>query len=243
MGLETGQHARLIASMRKNYGIAMVYVLLCASFALMGYRFSSESSRVASLYYVREPKSPADIELLYSNVPAPGSKNAVTENIALIRERDPDDQVHIVFWSPKRANEWGSIEIEFQWEPGFNPAFAVLDPNLHLFGNFDSTAGGEFAVASQATGNRWVTLASTETIDSKFTLQHAIDVSRWVQGSDSLRIRYRVKASRLMYHPTPDDPIGFAAAQCLRQHLNERDAENCKYAARLRLWKNQPDFD
>jgi hypothetical protein len=237
MGFKTVQRARLIAGTRKNYGIAMVYALLCASFMSLGYRCSSESSRVSSLYYVREPKSPADIELLYSNVSDVGSKKPVTKDIALIRERDPDDHVQIVFWSPKRANEWGSIVIEFQWEPGFDPAFAVLDPNLHLFGNFDSTAGGEFAVASQATGNRWVTLASTETIDSKFTLQHAIDVSRWVQGSDSLRIRYRVKASRLMYHPTPDDPIGFAAAQCLRQ------CTNCRYAARLRLWRNQPDFD
>ena len=223
--------------------MALVYAILCASFMFLGYRWSTEATKVTSLYYVREPKSPADIELLYSNFSTQSSEKPVTENIALIRERDPDDQVNIVFWSPKRASEWGSIEIGFQWEPGFDPAFAVLDPSLHLFGNFDSTAGGEFAVASEATGNRWVTLAGIETIDSKLTLQHAVDVSRWVRGTHSLRIRYRVKASRLMYHPTPDDPIGLAAAQCLREQINDRNLEYPKYPARLRLWKNHPDFD
>jgi hypothetical protein len=80
-----------------------------------------------------------------------------------------------------------------------------------------------------------------EAIENKFTLQHAVDVSRWVKGSQSLRIRYRVKASRLMYHPTPDDPIGLAAAQCLRQQISKRELEQSKYAARLRLWKNHPE--
>ncbi len=241
MGLQARQHSPMSISLRKNYRTAMAYAILCASFMFLGYRWSSEPSKVTALYYVREPKSPADIELLYSNVSDFGSKKPVTEDIALIRERDPNDQVQVVYWSPKRANEWGSIEIEFEWEPGFDPAFAILDPSLHIFGNFDSTAGGEFAVASEATGNRWVTLAGIEAIENKFTLQHAVEVSRWVKGSQSLRIRYRVKASRLMYHPTPDDPIGLAAAQCLRQQISERELEQFKYAARLRLWKNHPE--
>jgi hypothetical protein len=243
MGFKTRQYSRMSQSLRKNYRTVMVYAILCASFMFLGYRWSSEPSKVTALYYVREPTSPADIELLYSNVSDFGSKKPVTEDIALIRERDPDDHVQVVYWSPKRANEWGSIEIEFEWEPGFDPAFAILDPSLHLFGNFDPTASGEFAVASEATGNRWVTLAVIEAIEDKFTLQHAVDVSRWVKGSQSLRIRYRVKASSLMYHPTPDDPIGLAAAQCLRQQINKPELEQSKYASRLRLWKSHPDDD
>ncbi len=243
LGFKTGQRSRLSTLPQKNYRTAIVYAILCASFGVLGYRWSSEPSRVTSLYFVREPTSPADIELLYSNFSTSVSMEPVTQNLAQIRERAPDDQVTTMYWSPKRANEWGSIEIEFQWEPGFDPAFAILDPSLHLFGNFDCTAAGEIAVASEATGNRWVILASIAAGESKHTLQHPVDVSRWVRGSQSLRIRYRVKASRLMYHPTPNDPIGFAAAQCLRELPPRSGFEGENYAAQLRLWKNQPDED
>jgi hypothetical protein len=198
--------------------------------------YHRHQSPTESLFSVDELVSAVKAELPWKIASDVSSDNLVTRDVALIRERNERDNVPTVYWSPKRPNEWGSVEIRFEWNTDSNPALAIFEPSLHVFGDYDATAAGELAVSSEATGNRWVDLAALGPGRKKFSLQSAIDVTRWVQGSQSIRIRYRVKAGRLMYHPTPNDPIGLATAQCLRQF----DPVN-GYSARLQFWTSRPN--
>lgn len=213
----------------------LIYLLVGAVGLAFGYLASQEPSGVTKIYFVQDPSSPPDYEIRYSYSPDPSSASLVTQNVALIRERGDRDEVNAVYWSPKRPDEWGSVEMTFPWSSDSDFAIAILEPSLHLFRDYDATAAGELAIASEATGNRWITLAALGAGGKKIKIESGIDVTRWVRGSRSLRVRYRMRASRLMYHPTPNDPIGLAGAQCLRQF----DLEN-GYSSRLRLWKDHP---
>jgi hypothetical protein len=107
----------------------------------------------------------------------------------------------------------------------------ILDPNVSVMTGFDPAARAELYVASEATGGKWVQLCSLEKKLDRTELQRTIDVTPWVQKGNYLRVKYRLLAKKFMTHPTPDDPIGFAGAQCLRQ-LKVRP-----HATRLQLWK------
>jgi hypothetical protein len=244
-----GDDVRQRAGVRRERGMfvrtVVCYAIVCAIFGGIGYWLAREPIAVTNLYFAREPKSPPDLDLQFSALSTDVKQVLVTQDVARISERYPDGRVHNIYYAPKRPDHWGTVEMEFRWDPEFQPAMAILEPNLHLFGQFDKTAAGEIAISSEATGNRWVTLASLGNSEVHVSLGYPgsseaflkkIDMTRWVQGSHALRIRYRLKANRLMYHPTPDDPIGLAAAQCLRQSMDG-------FASRLRLWRNVPDSD
>jgi hypothetical protein len=100
---------------------------------------------------------------------------------------------------------------------------------------FDSTGCGELYLASQDTGDQWVELLKFSAQSVGTSITEPIDITRWVRTGHHLRLKYRLKAERPLYHPTPDDPIGIAGAQCLRSSGNH------PYASRLRLWRNKPN--
>lgn len=225
-----------MSSARWGYRTFALYVAVCSAAAWTGYWMTKKPSRVTSLYYVREPKSPPDQVIQHSIASPSSSINIATHDVALIRERAPDDAVHVVYFAPKRPNQWGSVEMEFRWKPELAPEFGILEPSLHLFGIYDKSALGELAVSSEATNQRWVILGSFGGTEDHVNVEKGVDVTRWVKGARSLRVRYRLKASRLMYHPTPDDPVGYAGAQCLRQLKDG-------VATQLRLWRDRPDVE
>lgn len=221
----------MIPNRRKLYIAIAIYAMFGAAFGGAGYRWGRGPNQVTNLYFARGPEDPPDVELSYCLHSASSNIPLVTRNVALIRERTPDDAVQAAYFSPRRPDQWGSVEMEFRWDETLDPSIGILDPNLHLFGDYDQAAVCELALSSDATGNRWVTLVALGPSNSHFSIQHSVDVTPWVRGTNSLRIRYRMKASRLMYHPTPNDPIGLAAAQCLRSHSSQ-------ISTRLRLWKD-----
>lgn len=122
--------------------------------------YHRHQSPTESLFSVDELVSAVKAELPWKIASDVSSDNLVTRDVALIRERNERDNVHTVYWSPKRPNEWGSVEIRFEWNTDSNPALAIFEPSLHVFGDYDATAAGELAVSSEATGNRWVDLAA-----------------------------------------------------------------------------------
>ena len=216
------------------YRIILTYLAVCTCFALLGYWLAGEPSIVESVYFSREPSTKADQEILFPPLPSSTSPPIVTENVSFIQERDESQEVAITYWAPTRPNVWGMIEMEFVWASDIRPELAILEPSLLLFLDYDPTAEGEFAISSAATGNEWLTLVRLNVSNHLDRFNNRIDVTKWVQGSEKLRIRYRLKANRLMYHPTPNDPIGLACAQGLRKHVEEG------YASRLRLWRRRP---
>ncbi len=212
--------------------MVLVYFPIAAVSATIGYWLAAEPNPVTQIYHAEVPSSPPDQELRYSHFLGSSSHSLFTENVALIRERDPEGKVHTMYWAPRRPNEWGSVELYLKWDSRWGSRLAVLQPSLHILSDYDATAKGELAIASEATGNRWVVLGVIGSQSAHYVFPSAIDITRWVRGSQSLRIRYRLKATRLMYHPTPNDPIGLAAAQCLREMRGGEEM------FRLQIWKD-----
>lgn len=207
------------------------YLLVGITCAATAYWLTPRSPTVSNIYLVREPTEPADREFLVSNFGPEKSNQFTPKNVVLIRERSVQEKVTTAYWCPKYPGTWGEVEVEYRWEPSFQPQRAILEPVLSVATVFDPTAVAEFAIASDATNQQWETLLRLDVSSPDTVFNKAIDVSRWVQGCTSLRIRYRLRAEKLIYHPTPNDPIGYAGAQCLRQHYGS------SHASRLRLWK------
>ncbi len=212
------------------------YFLLAITCASLGYWLTPRPPLVSGIYFVREPLQPADREFYDSNFHLTKDSQRSTRNVVLIRERTVEDKPNVVYWCPQRPGTWGEVEIEWRWEPSFQPILAILEPNLSVATDFDPSSIAEFAIASDVTNQRWHTLLRLNATTSDKSLNQAIDASKWVKGCTSLRIRYRMMANKLMYHPTPDDPIGLAGAQCLRQGFGSR------YASRLRFWAREADI-
>jgi hypothetical protein len=135
------------------------------------------------------------------------------------------------FYCPKDALQWGELVVRWEWDADWVPTLGILEPNLSVVPAFDPAATAEIYVSSEGTEGRWIRLTRLEKKLDNSELTNAIDVTQWVQKGNYLRVKYRLKAEIFMTHPTPDDPIGFAGAQCLRQ-LKVKPA-----ATRLMLWR------
>lgn len=207
------------------------YLLVGISCATMAYWLTRRPTRLSGIYFVREPARPADQAFLVSHFVSDERVRCSTRNVAFIRERTVEGNLRTAYWCPMHPGAWGEVEIEYRWEASFQPHLAILEPNLAVATIYDPTAVAEFAIASDATNQQWNTLLRLDDSSPDQAFIKAIDISRWVQGCTSLRIRYRLRAEKLMYHPTPNDPIGYAGAQCLRQYYGS------SHASRLRLWK------
>jgi hypothetical protein len=222
---------------KRKFGFPWIlYACIIASCAIGGYFGFSRGPLVTKIYFAREPSTPPDRDFPFYNTLEESDRRLVTSNVSRIRERNPEHPQNdlTAYWSPNAPGVWGSVEMEWSWEEGFFPQLAILHPSLHLFPVFDPSVSGEIAVSSQATGDRWVTLASIESRNGSIALVDGIDVTPWVQNSHALRVRYRLRASKLIYHPTPNDPIGLAGAQCLRTNGDTP-------SSRLRLWAMRPE--
>jgi hypothetical protein len=213
----------------------MAYGLVAITCASLGYWLTPRPSSVSEIYLVRVPTRPADRECFDSNFHTEKDAQRTIRNVVLIRERTVEDKPNIVYWCPQRPGTWGEVEIEWRWEPSFEPDLAILETNVSVATVFDPTAVAEFAIASNVTNQQWHTLLRLDASSPDQAFIESIDVSRWVQNCTSIRIRYRMLANKLMYHPTPNDPIGLAGAQCSRQSMGSR------HASRLRFWKHESD--
>jgi hypothetical protein len=221
-------------SVRQLRYLWLWYALTIAIFFAVGFYGSMPKAHLSNFVLVRNPNTPPDIEFLLSNLERNASAIVSTKNVVWARERAPDDSIRVHYWCPTESNTWGELVVQWSWDSTWPPALAILDPSLHLFPMFDPKGQGEILLSSRDTGDKWVELVAFDARTIGTTLDYPIDITRWVRNSRELRIKYRIKAERLMYHPTPNDPIGIAGAQCLRQGVT------FPYASRLRLWRNKP---
>lgn len=214
-----------------------------ALFALLaGFLWQSNQYSVSLIYFLKPPDVAADVVFIESfvgkNIGLDGIDgfNGVLRNAVVITEegRQGGGQTNC-YICPQSANRWGELELTWKWERTIKPALGILDLNMHVFPQFDSTAIAEVYLASEETKGRWVQMVTLSEKTHDRNLFDSIDVTRWVQKSSYLKVLYRLKANRLIYHPTPNTPIGFAGAQCLRH------AEYAPEATKLSLWKTMPE--
>ncbi len=211
------------------------YVLCTVFFFAIGFYFSLPSSKLPLIELIASPTAPADREFLITSSQRDDKGIESTANVKWTRERGPDNNLSVFYWCPAEAGVWGEVVVRWEWDESWTPEFAMLEPNLILAPLHDSSAAGELYLASEDTRGQWIELASLDARVSKDKgVTEPIDVTRWLKTSRYLQIKYRLKANRQLFHPTPDDPIGIAGAQCLRQLAGQQ------FASRLRLWRIQP---
>jgi hypothetical protein len=212
---------------------------LIALFA--GYFWRSNQYSVSPIYFLKPPEVAADVvfveSLLGKDIGLDGIDgfHGVLRNAVVITEqgRQGGGQTNC-YICPQSANRWGELELKWEWDRSLQPALGILDLNMHVFPQFDPTAVAEMYLASEETKGRWVQMVTLSENTHDRNLFEPIDATPWVKNSSYLKVLYRLKANRLIYHPTPNTPIGFAGAQCLRH------AEHAPEATKLSLWKELP---
>jgi len=187
---------------------------------------------VPQLYFAKVPERDADLILSESLFDSQTRFIESIDGLQRVSERDGSTEaVSLRFYCPKGANEWGEIVQKWSWKANWSPALVILEPNMLVVPAFDPATTAEIYISSKSTSDRWIRLVRLEKGLESIELNRPIDVTRWVRNGDYVRVKYRLKAVKLMTHPTPDDPIGFAGAQCLRQTKTKA------FATRLLLWR------
>lgn len=198
----------------------------------LGIWLGSNRSSDQNLYFANFPDSPPDITLTESLFDTNSQFIESTQGLQRVSERDgKTESVSLKFYCPSASLQWGELILNWKWDADWTPTTAIFDPNMLVVPAFDPSSTAEIYLASESTGNRWQRIVRLEKGLESIELNRSIDVSRWVQKGNYLRVKYRLKASKMMTHPTPDDPIGFAGAQSLRQLKGK------PYATRLLLWR------
>ena len=211
---------------------SVLRLLTLAVGAIVGTWLAWPKVTLSDLYFATPPEEPAALTLTENLFAESTPFIESTSKLQRVSERDGETEaVSTKFYCPKEAREWGELIVRWEWQADWKPRLGILDPNVAIITAFDPATQAELYVASEVTGDRWVQLCQLEKKLERTELNRAIDVTDWVQRGNYLRVKYRLKAEKFMTHPTPDDPIGFAGAQCLRQ-LRAKP-----HATRLQLWK------
>lgn len=224
--------------MTPRWRLGLVYGLTAISGLVLGYAFAPSGDSITQIYITRMPQTPPDLVFRETLFPDDQPGLVSSSNLAMITESKENDRSDLTvrYWCPRSSDTWGELIYEWKWDETWQPQLAILRPNLHILTEFDPAARGEFYVASAVTNDRWIRLLEMGLGHSDTRLDYPIDVTKWVQTSRYFRIKFRLKAKKMMYHPTPNDPIGFAGAQALRQHYDKPTTN-----MRLMLWEHRPE--
>lgn len=222
--------------------LPLVYVSTALLALLAGFLWQSNQYSVSLIYFLKPPDVAADVVFVESFVGKTigldgiDGFHGVLRNAVVITEEGRQGGGQTNFYiCPQSANRWGELELHWEWDRSMKPALGILALNMHVFPQFDDTAIAEMYLASEETKGRWVQMVTLSAKTHDRNLFDSIDVTRWVKNSSYLKVLYRLKANRLIYHPTPNTPIGFAGAQCLRH------AEHSPEATKLSLWNTLPE--
>jgi hypothetical protein len=152
------------------------------------------------------------------------------DRVVLISEGRAEDGPLTRFFSPRSAEQDGSVLLRFPLEPDKTIQKAFLTLKLASFYTQDETANVQIELRSERTNGYFLKLAELNSKTQENVIPESVDISEYVRGSTAVEIKITVRASKLLYHPTPNDPIGYAGAQALRQLQLEN------WCARLELW-------
>jgi len=237
-----GRDGKQVGRSAGKFGLVSVYLSTALISIMAGYFWQANQHSTSFIYFLQPPEVAADLvfsESLtgkYVGLDGIEGFHGILRNAVIITEegRQGGGQTNR-YVCPQSSEEWGELELNWEWDGSLQPALGILELNMHVFPEFDSTAVAEMYLASEETKGRWVPVVTLNASTHDRSLFESIDVTRWVKNSHHLKLLYRLKANRLIYHPTPNNPVGFAGAQCLRH------ADYSPYAMKLSLWKDMPE--
>jgi hypothetical protein len=152
-----------------------------------------------------------------------------TENTVLVRETGSHG-LDCQYYCPRAPNSEAQVILSFPVENSHSIDRALFSVRLHSFFEFDSEARVLLSVASNDYFGDEIVLAEFSSKTEESNISNAFDVTEYVKSGSNFRIILRGKCRRMLYHPTPNDPIGYAGAQLLRQRENE------PWVAKLDIW-------
>ena len=200
----------------------LLAAIISASVGFYSLRTFTERSMVKIVVPPRtEPKDVQSIDLFE----APKQYLESSEGVALVTESNLESKdFSTKFWCPQTPDQWGEVIYRFDIASDENYKLATLDINVCIFPISDPMSVVEVYVSSSRTKNLWIRLLTLDRHHEDRTLKDPIDVTEWITNADHFKVRFRLKAHRLQYHPTPNDPIGIAGSQCLRQLAKEKSS-------------------
>lgn len=214
---------------RRLLGFLFLLVVVGISFSI-GYRSIVPKPASSKITLSRLPAVPPDETILIDLWSERPAFIVNKEELALVTEKNPREVDHVRFLCPRRPNEISHLDLQFPLENAASIEKAFLKLDLLAASVYDPSAKLRVYMSSEATQNQFEELAELSLYTGEDQIPGDFDVTRFVKNSTRLKVRIECMASKLLYHPTPDDPIGYAAAQALRQPRKE------KSAAKLSLW-------
>jgi hypothetical protein len=151
------------------------------------------------------------------------------ENGVLVREKGSHG-FDCQYYCPREPNTEALIQLRFPVREANPITLALFSLRIHSFHDFDPEARVILSVATRDDLRDEKVLAEFSSFTEESNIGSAFDVTEYVKHKTDLIILVRGKCRRMLYHPTPNDPIGYAGAQLLRQREDE------PWAAKLDLW-------
>ena len=219
-------------SYSRIFKVSIVYALVGAMAVVVGYLSVRQAPILSPIRIAGEvPETKPDAEWLVNlfGESQPYLVNSI--GLALITEDSKDTAMNTRFWCPREPDSWGEVVYRFPIDSNMEIKQVVLDVNLCTFPMFDPSTVAELAISTTTKPtDKWRKLVVLDGRVSDRVFKDPIDITEWVRGSNIVYIKYRLRARRMQFHPTPNDPVGYAGAQCLRQLKKER----CSMA--MRVW-------
>jgi len=151
------------------------------------------------------------------------------QDAVLVRER-AIGTYDTLYYCPRTPDREATLVLRFPLPENRPIRLGLLSLRLHSFYEFDPDSRLYLLVSSSTTNEKEILLAEFSIETQENSITDAFDITQYAVGAKELKIIIRGSSPRLLYHPTPNDPIGYAGAQLLRQW--QRDP----WAAQLELW-------
>jgi hypothetical protein len=215
-----------------------VMIMLWSSIAILsltlGYR-SVPLPPTSKISFGLLPTAPPDAALtidLWSDQPQYMESQ---ELLALVTEKNIPERNDVRFLCPRFPDQISNLYIRFPLSPSQKIEKAFLHLRLLAATIYDPQAKVKVFVSSESTRGIFVELVELSAQTEEDQIPREFDILPYVKDSSYLRIRVSCVATKLIYHPTPNDPIGYATGQALRQARYENAA------ATLQLWYDKPN--
>jgi hypothetical protein len=215
-------------SLMRNATVCWIAVAVISG--LVGYFTVDTSPTTSRISFSGYPKTPADQSLLVDLWNDSLPFIVAREGLALVTEGKREDGSMVRFFCPRKQSEDGFLVLHFPLENQRPLRSVFLNLRLAVFYNFDESAELDIYLKSSATGERFLKFAELGARTEENVIRESFDITEYARGSTQVEVKITARASKLLYNPTPNDPIGYAGAQALRQYPVD------KWSARLDLW-------
>lgn len=198
------------------YRIPLIYLLTILVFGPLGYFSTVLNSNASGLQLLacelpkKQPDQIHSVDLWDED----DQYLARSSGVALVTEFQKGNSPAIRYWCASQHQRWGEVEFHFPIPTDRKISSALLQHEVVVFGLLDPLAQAEIWVDLEGDGSFQFVDRIQSNVLAKFP--QVVDLTEWITGKSELRIRYRIKGGRLIFHPTPNDPVGFAGAQACR---------------------------